>query len=99
MVSRSTKLSRPRPLVVIATDRAVIAGHAAHLGFHGYVRAVSEVAQALPLLLPAAVGGLDPESLIAGVDGVLLPGSRSNVAAERYGAPALPATTKLDPDR
>jgi putative glutamine amidotransferase len=84
---------------VIVTDRAEIDGHAAHIGFHGYVRAVSEIAQALPLLLPAATDAVDAESLIAAIDGVLLTGSPSNVAAERYGAAPLPATTKLDPDR
>jgi putative glutamine amidotransferase len=81
------------------TDSVELDGHAAHVGFHGYVRAVSEVTQALPFLLPAAAGAIDAESLIAGVDGVLLTGSPSNVAAERYGASPLPATTKIDPDR
>jgi putative glutamine amidotransferase len=81
------------------TDRVEIDGHAAHTAFHGYVRAVSEVAQAMPLLLPAATECVDVESLIVGVDGVLLTGSPSNVAAERYGAPSLPATVKLDRDR
>ncbi|OKO84607.1 gamma-glutamyl-gamma-aminobutyrate hydrolase family protein [Bradyrhizobium sp. AS23.2] len=99
MVFHSTTLSRPRPVVVIMTDRVELDGHAAHVGFHGYVRAVSEVAQALPLLLPAAVDAIDAESLIAGIDGVLLTGSPSNVAAERYGASPLPATTRLDADR
>jgi putative glutamine amidotransferase len=81
------------------TDRVELDGHAAHVGFHGYVRAVSEVAQAVPLLLPAAADAFDAESLIAGVDGVLLTGSPSNVAAERYGAGPLPPTTRLDRDR
>jgi putative glutamine amidotransferase len=81
------------------TDRVELDGHAAHTALHGYIRAVSEVAQALPLLLPAAAECVHVDSLIAAVDGVLLTGSPSNVAAERYGAPPLPSTVKLDRDR
>jgi putative glutamine amidotransferase len=95
----SPSLFRPRPIVAILTDRAELHGHAAYVGFQGYVRAISKVGEGLPLLLPAAAEAIDAESLIAGIDGVLLTGSPSNVAPERYGAPPLPATTKLDPDR
>ena len=89
----------PRPIVAIVTDCIEIHGHAAYTALHGYIRAVSEVAKALPLLLPAAAECVDVGSLIAGVDGVLLTGSPSNVAAERYGAAPLPATVKLDRHR
>jgi putative glutamine amidotransferase len=90
---------RIRPVVAIACDRIDFFGHAAHVALHGYVRAVAEVAQALPLLLPAAETAVDGASLIDAIDGVVLTGSPSNVAAERYGAPALPPMTKTDPDR
>jgi len=88
-----------RPVVVVACDRMEFFGHAAHVALHGYVRAVAEVAQALPLLLPAAEAAVDSESLIDAIDGIVLTGSPSNVAAERYGAAALPATTTTDPER
>lgn len=89
----------PRPVVAITADCGERAGHAIHQAFDGYVRAVDQVAGALPLLLPAAGPAIDPASLIAAVDGVVLTGGPSNVQAERYGAEPLPATTLTDPDR
>jgi putative glutamine amidotransferase len=74
-------------------------GHPAHTALHGYVRAVSEAAHALPVLLPAAAGCIDVESLLASIDGIVLTGSPSNVAAEHYSAPPLAPTVKLDRDR
>lgn len=98
-MSRPVPSSSPRPVVAVACDRTEFSGHPAHLALHGYVRAVSEAAQALPLLLPAAGDAIDAESLIAAIDGLVLTGSPSNVAAEHYGAPPLPATTCIDPQR
>ena len=66
---------------------------------HGYVDAVARVAGALPLALPAAPDASDADSLIDGIDGLVLAGSLSNVAPQRYGASPLPATVLLDPDR
>jgi putative glutamine amidotransferase len=91
--------SSPRPVVAIVCDRSEVAGHPAHLALHGYVRAVAGIADALPLLLPAAAEAIDATSLIEAIDGIVLTGSPSNVAAERYGAPPLPATTATDLER
>jgi len=88
-----------RPLVAIAADRIERHGHPAHALLHGYVRAVSEVARALPLALPAAVDAVDAASLASGIDGVVLTGSPSNVAPELYGAGALPEGVLLDRER
>ena len=92
-------LRSPRPVVAIVCDRTDVAGHPAHVALHGYVRAVAEVARALPLLLPADGEALDTATLLEAVDGIVLPGSPSNVAAERYGASPLPATTLTDRHR
>src|SRR5262245_36938852 len=88
-----------RPVVAIMSDCIDLHGHPAHATLHGYVRAVSEVAHALPVLLPAAPDCVDVESLLAGIDGLVLTGSPSNVAAEHYAAPPLAPTVKLDRDR
>jgi len=88
-----------RPVVAIMSDCIDSHGHPAYAALHGYVRAVSEMAHALPVLLPAAPGCVDMESLLAGIDGLVLTGSPSNVAAERYAAPPLAPTVKLDRDR
>ena len=89
----------PRPLVAIAADRIERHGHAAHAVLHGYVHAVSRVAGALPLALPAALEALDADSLIATLDGLVLTGSPSNVAPQCYGAEPQGTGTLLDPDR
>ena len=88
-----------RPLVAIASDRIERHGHPAHALLHGYVRAVSERAGAVPLALPAAPGAVDVASLVHGIDGIVLTGSPSNVAPEHYGAGALPEGVLLDRDR
>jgi putative glutamine amidotransferase len=89
----------PRPLVAIAADRIERYGHASHAVLHGYVDAVARVAGALPLALPAAPDALDADSLIETIDGLLLTGSPSNVAPQRYGAGAPPEGALLDPER
>lgn len=85
-----------RPVVAIITDRIELYNHVAYSAFDGYVRAVALAAGALPLLLPACPEAMDADTLIDAVDGILLTGSPSNVAAERYGAAPLPASTKQD---
>jgi len=89
----------PRPLVAIVADRVERHGHATHAVLHGYVDAVARVAGALPLALPAALDALDADSLIETIDGLVLTGSPSNVAPQRYGADVAPAGTLLDPER
>ena len=97
---RATPHEFRRPVVAIITDRIELHKHPAYLAFHGYVRAVSEVAGAQPLLLPAWTEALDADTLTDTLDGIVLTGSPSNVAAERYGAAIpLPGTTRQDPHR
>jgi putative glutamine amidotransferase len=88
-----------RPVVAIITDRVELHRHVAYAAFDGYVRAVAEVAGALPLLLPASPEAVDAAALIDAVDGVLLTGSPSNVAPDRYGAEPLPLSTVQDTAR
>jgi len=85
-----------KPLVAIASDSVDRYGHAAHALLHGYVDAVSSVAEALPLAMPAAPGAIDFDSLVASVDGVVLTGSPSNISPQRYGSSATPDVATLD---
>ncbi|KWR71449.1 MULTISPECIES: gamma-glutamyl-gamma-aminobutyrate hydrolase family protein [Cupriavidus] len=87
------------PVVAIITDRIDLHRHPAYSVLGGYVRAVSEIAGAQPLLLPACADAIDADTLIDTLDGIVLTGSPSNIAAERYGATPLPATTCQDPHR
>ena len=57
-----------------------------HAVFEKYLRAVRQGAGALPLLIPA-LDEIPPATLVARLDGLLLPGSRSDVAPEHYGGP------------
>jgi putative glutamine amidotransferase len=91
---------KPRqPVVAIVADRFERQKHAAHAVLEGYVRALARVAHVLPLIVPAHAEGIDAETLISSIDGFLLAGSPSNVAAERYGASPLPVSTLVDPAR
>ncbi|KVR12659.1 gamma-glutamyl-gamma-aminobutyrate hydrolase [Burkholderia ubonensis] len=84
------------PIVGIIADSVEYCGHRGHSVLHGYVHAVAKVARALPVLLPSCAEALDSETLNATLDGIVLTGSSSNVAAERYGASPLSVTTKQD---
>ncbi|CAE6768174.1 Gamma-glutamyl-gamma-aminobutyrate hydrolase PuuD [Paraburkholderia domus] len=88
-----------RPVVGIIADSIEFHGHRGHSVLHGYVRAVNEIAQAMPVMLPVAAEVLDGTTLLGALDGIVLTGSPSNVAAERYGASALPAATRQDTHR
>lgn len=74
-----------------------------HLPFHAagdkYVRAVAEGARGMPLVIPALGGLIDIEALVAQLDGLLVTGSLSNVAAHHYGGPADRPESPQDPDR
>jgi putative glutamine amidotransferase len=88
-----------QPVVAIIADRFERQKHMAHAVLEGYVHALAKVARVLPIIVPAHAEGVDAETLIASIDGLLLTGSPSNVAAERYGAEPLPACTFVDPHR
>jgi len=64
-----------------------------------YVRAVLEAAEALPLLIPALAEELRLDELLQQLDGILFPGSPSNVEPRHYnGTPSEPGTLH-DPER
>ncbi|MGQ7932317.1 gamma-glutamyl-gamma-aminobutyrate hydrolase family protein [Paraburkholderia sp. D1E] len=88
-----------RPVVAIISDRVEIDGHQAHTVLHGYIRAASEIAGIQPLVLPCAREALHMPTLFALLDGLILTGSPSNVAAEHYGGAPLPANTCQDRER
>lgn len=75
-----------RPLVGIPADAKEIGPHPYHLVGDKYVRAVSEGAGCLPVLLPALGDWYDPDEVIGRLDGLFFTGSASNVHPSRYGA-------------
>jgi putative glutamine amidotransferase len=89
-----------RPTILLPCDVKPVGLHAFHCVGEKYIDAVAHGADAWPLLLPAFGGGQDLEplsghvdlpALLAGVDGVFLPGSVSNVHPARYGVADVPA--------
>jgi putative glutamine amidotransferase len=73
------------------------------LAFHRvvdkYVMAVVDGAGGLPLLIPALGSRLEIDALLAGLDGILLTGARSNVEPHHYGGPPAPPDGHKDPAR
>ena len=87
------------PLIAIAADARPVDGTIWHAAAEPYLTAVVHAFGAMPLILPSLGEALDFDALLARVDGVLLPGSRSNVHPQRYGTPATPQAEPHDPRR
>jgi len=72
------------PRVGLPSDRKRIGPHPFHAVGEKYVRAVVEGAECLPVLLPALQPALPADALLAGLDGLLLTGSVSNIEPHHY---------------
>lgn len=77
------KHSRQPVIGVPCCDRA-IGAHPFHVAGAKYVEAAAAGANGLPWLIPALGGGLDVDTLLDRLDGLLLTGSPSNVHPARY---------------
>jgi putative glutamine amidotransferase len=88
-----------RPVIGISADRRIIGHHPFHMAGEKYMIAITAGAGGIPVLLPALGDMLDIEEVLRHLDGILLPGSPSNVEPHRYaGAPSAPGTLH-DPQR
>jgi putative glutamine amidotransferase len=78
-----------KPLVGISccTKAFGIYGMVNHAASDTYVRAVDQVVDGVPVLLPANGEAADIETLLSRLDGIILTGSRSNVQPTFYGGP------------
>ena len=78
-----------RPLIVgIPCDYRMLGPHPFHVAGDKYIRAVRESTGAIPLLIPSLGTPIQPEELLATLDGLLFTGSPSNVAPRRYNGTA-----------
>jgi putative glutamine amidotransferase len=83
----------PRPVVGVVCCARREGDYALHAVVEKYVLAAAEGAQALPFLVPAIGDRIAAAEAIARLDGLLAPGSRSNVEPRHYGgAPSRPET-------
>ncbi|WEM43769.1 gamma-glutamyl-gamma-aminobutyrate hydrolase family protein [Photobacterium sp. DA100] len=73
------------PVIAIACCEKKLSGYAIQSVNQFYIDAVTDFG-GIPVLLPATAKGNQLTQLLNNVDGILLPGSHSNVAPHRYGA-------------
>ncbi|MCB1499564.1 MAG: gamma-glutamyl-gamma-aminobutyrate hydrolase family protein [Bauldia sp.] len=86
------------PLVVLPADVKDIDGYRWHAVAQTYLHAVIAGFGGTPLIVPS-LEGVDIEAILDRVDGVVLPGSRSNVHPARYGAEPDPSSEPYDTAR
>lgn len=91
---------RSPPIVLVAADVKEIDAYRWHTVVETYLNAAVKGAGAIPLILPS-LAGIDNnlDAVLDRVDGVLLPGSRSNVHPARYGEPESEKAKPHDPSR
>jgi putative glutamine amidotransferase len=88
-----------KPLVGVVADVQPVGELPFHMAQEKYLAAVRIGAGCFPVIVPSF--GLDDDlaDFVAELDGLMLTGAVSNVAPERYGAPAEPPRGPYDPAR
>lgn len=88
-----------RPIIGITADRRMVGDHPFHMAGEKYLAAVSQASEGIPVMIPALGNVDDIEEVLGQLDGIVLPGSPSNVEPHRYsGTPSVPGTLH-DPHR
>ncbi|MDJ0699722.1 MAG: gamma-glutamyl-gamma-aminobutyrate hydrolase family protein [Woeseiaceae bacterium] len=88
-----------KPIIGVPADRRMYEPHPYHMVGEKYLTALIECADALPLLIPVLADHLDIDEVLDQIDGILLPGSYSNIEPHHYeGEPSDPGTLH-DPHR
>jgi putative glutamine amidotransferase len=80
-----------RPLIGVPCCTAIANNRPTHWVAEKYLVAVTDAADALPMLLPAIADRADINDIVSRLDGLLLTGSRSNIEPTRYGGAPDPA--------
>jgi putative glutamine amidotransferase len=89
----------PPPVIGIICCAHVNGDHVVHTVSEKYITAATDGAGGLPLLVPAIGDRIAAEEAVARLDGLLVPGSPSDVEPHHYGGPPLAAERKCDPKR
>ncbi|MFC7064326.1 gamma-glutamyl-gamma-aminobutyrate hydrolase family protein [Brucella rhizosphaerae] len=74
-----------RPLIAVPTDVKPFENYTWHAAPEQYLAAAVDVAEVTPLLVPSFGEKMDTDTILDGVDGLLVTGSKSNVNPELYG--------------
>jgi putative glutamine amidotransferase len=88
-----------KPFIGIPADRRLLSKHWFHAVGEKYIAAIAAAADAIPVLIPALGEELDLAAVLMRFDGLLLPGSPSNVEPHHYQGPASEPGTLHDPHR
>ena len=92
-------MSARRPVIGIPADRRTLGGHPFHMVGEKYITPLLRTAHALPLLIPALGDELGLAALVDELDGLLFPGSPSNIEPRHYRGEASRDGTLHDPAR
>jgi len=99
LLTRLTIMSSHKPLIGIPADRKLLGNHYFHCVGEKYLVAVAEGANAVPVIIPSLGSGGHLDAVVAQLDGLLLPGSPSNVEPHHYGGDPSEEGTLHDPQR
>ncbi|MSR00945.1 MAG: gamma-glutamyl-gamma-aminobutyrate hydrolase family protein [Gammaproteobacteria bacterium] len=88
-----------RPVIGIPADRRMLGLHPFHAVGEKYAHALTQAADVLPLFIPVLPNALDVDEVLSRLDGLLFPGSPSNVEPYRYGGEPSALGTLHDPER
>jgi putative glutamine amidotransferase len=90
---------RRKPIIGIPADRRVLEPHPFHMAGEKYLRAITEAANAVPLIIPVLADDLAIDELVDQVDGVMLTGSPSDIEPHHYGSESDDPDALRDPHR
>lgn len=86
-------------LVAVPADVREFDNYRWHATPDTYLKALTRVAGAIPVIVPALAKEFDVGALLSRVDGLMMTGSASNVHPDRYGVPPSRAHEPFDPER
>ena len=90
---------RPKPIIGVPADRRVYEPHPYHMVGEKYLKAITEAADAVPLIIPVLADDLAIDELVDQVDGVLRTGSPSDIEPHHYGGESDDPDALRDPHR
>lgn len=88
-----------KPVIGVPADRRILDPHPFHMVGEKYLKALTDGADALPLIIPVLADELEVEAILDTVDGILLTGSPSDLEPHHYGGEPSRDGTLHDPAR
>ncbi|MCU1718061.1 gamma-glutamyl-gamma-aminobutyrate hydrolase family protein [Pseudomonas sp. 5P_3.1_Bac2] len=88
-----------QPIIGVSACTKLLGHNIYHTAGDKYLQAVVQVAEAMPLIIPALGTQVDQAFLLEQFDGLLFTGSPSNVEPHHYAGPASEPGTPHDPAR